>query len=86
MHQEKAEASGEEYDQFKGTFKTLNDINDIKIRVEKGTLRDATSRFKLDDLRASIQRFSSNSGMYILFVMGAGASFFYFQVSSQGRS
>lgn len=35
MYQEKAEASGD-YEQFRGTFKTLNDINDIKIRVEEG--------------------------------------------------
>jgi hypothetical protein len=36
MFNEKAEADGEKYEYFKGTFKTLNDINDIKIKVEKG--------------------------------------------------
>lgn len=47
MYQEKAEAAGEEYEQFKGTFKTVNDINDIKIRVEKGEMKDSARRFDL---------------------------------------
>lgn len=47
MYQEKAEAGGEEYENFKGTFKTLNDINDIKIRVEKGEVKDSSKRLGL---------------------------------------
>lgn len=36
MYQQRADAAGHDYDHFKATFKTVNDINDIKIRVEKG--------------------------------------------------
>lgn len=33
MYAEKAESGGEEYMKFKGSFQTIHDINDIKIKV-----------------------------------------------------
>ena len=67
MYQERAESS-EDYEHFRGTFKTLNDITDIKIRVEKGEMKDSTSRFKLDELRASISKISGSGASYFIFI------------------
>lgn len=76
MYQEKAEAAGEEYEQFKGTFKTVNDINDIKIRVEKGEMKDSARRFDLQSARAKIKAFSGN-GMSVYFIVAIAGGFFY---------
>ena len=44
-----SEKAGEndEYMQFNSSFKTIKDINDIKIKVEEGDMPDPTQRFGL---------------------------------------
>ena len=34
VEQEKAEAGGEQYAKFKGTFSTIHDINEVRVKVE----------------------------------------------------
>ena len=79
MYSERAEAS-EEYEQFRGTFKTLNDINDLKIRVEEGEMKDSTSRFGLQNFRAKIQKIKG-SGFTYFFMITIGAISFYVSTS-----
>ena len=79
MYSEKAEAS-EEYEQFRGTFKTLNDINDIKVRVEEGEMKDSSSRFELENFRVKIQKIKG-SGFTYFFMITIGAVSFYVSTS-----
>lgn len=43
---------------FNSSFKTINDINDIKIKVEEGVMPDPTERFNLDSYKARISSYS----------------------------
>lgn len=43
---------------FNSSFKTINDINSVKIKVEEGEMKDPTSRFNLDKYKARISSYS----------------------------
>ena len=44
----------DKYSQFNSSFQTIHDINDIKIKVEEGEMKDASQRFNLDSMKAKI--------------------------------
>lgn len=74
MFSEKA-AGNEEFMSFNSSFKTINDINDIKIKVEEGDMPDPTERFHLDKVRAKISAYSE-SGSKPFFIILTGLAFF----------
>lgn len=42
------------YSQFNSSFQTIHDINDVKIKVEEGDMKDASERFGLNAMKAKI--------------------------------
>lgn len=60
---------------FNSSFKTISDINEIKIKVEQGEMKDAASRFGLDKYKARISSYSQTSLKY-LFVIITGLTIF----------
>lgn len=35
------------YDKFRQSFMTIDNINDLKVKVEKGEMKDSMSKFKV---------------------------------------
>lgn len=69
-------ASGqEEYETFNSSFRTIKDINEIKIKVEEGQMKDPTTRFGLDQFRGRISSYSEG-GLKYIFVLLTGITFF----------
>jgi hypothetical protein len=68
-------SSSEEYMTFNSSFKTIHDINSIKIKVEEGEMKDPTSRFGLDKLRVQISSYSEGGNKYF-FVLMTGLTLF----------
>lgn len=56
---------GEQYDQFRNSFKTINDINDVKIRVEEGEMKDlsGTNDENKRDLESQKKELKTPSGV-----------------------
>lgn len=57
MEREKTEGR-DEYNTFNTSFRTIHDINDIKIKVEEGEMKDAMKRFNLEQYRVKISSYS----------------------------
>jgi hypothetical protein len=57
VEREKTEGK-EEYNKFNTSFKTIHDINDIKIKVEEGVVKDPMKRFNLEKYRVKISSYS----------------------------
>lgn len=68
VYSEKA-GDNEDYMQFNSSFKTINDINDIKIKVEDGTMPDPTQRFGLDKFKVKISSYSEGGSKYFFVIM-----------------
>lgn len=60
---------------FNSSFKTINDINEIKIKVEEGVMPDPTERFGLDKHKARISAYSEGGNKYF-FVIVTGLTIF----------
>lgn len=54
---------------FNSSFKTINDINDIKIKVEEGEMPDPISRFRLDQFKGRISSYSEGGNKYFFVIM-----------------
>ena len=54
---------------FNSSFKTINDINNIKIKVEEGTMPDPTERFGLSKYTARISSYSEGGLKYFFVIM-----------------
>ena len=68
-------AENEEYMRFNTSFKTINDINKIKIKVEEGEMPDPVNRFGLDKFKGRISKYSESGNKY-LFVILTGMTAF----------
>ena len=68
-------SSSDEYMAFNSSFKTINDINSIKIKVEEGEMKDPTTRFGLEKYRVKISAYSEGGNKY-LFVILTGLTVF----------
>ena len=55
--------------QFNSSFKTINDINDIKIKVQEGDMPDPTQRFGLDQYKARISSYSESGNKYFFVII-----------------
>ena len=51
----------DKYSQFNSSFQTIHDINDIKIKVEEGQMKDSSERFNLGSMKAKIVARSESS-------------------------
>ena len=60
---------------FNTSFKTINDINNIKIKVEEVVMPDPIERFKLSKYTAKISSYNE-TGMKYFFVMMTGLMIF----------
>lgn len=60
---------------FNSSFKTINDINNIKIKVEEGVMPDPTERFGLSKFTAKISSYNE-AGLKYFFVMMTGLMIF----------
>ena len=60
--------------QFNSSFKTISDINEIKIKVEQGEMPDTMKRFNLSEYTGRISSYSE-SGNKSLFVIVTGLFF-----------
>lgn len=67
----------DEYMSFNSSFKTISDINEIKIKVEEGQIKDPISRFGLDKFKGKISSYSESNLKYF-FVLIAGLTIFTF--------
>ena len=54
---------------FRNSFKTINDINDIKIKVEEGEMKDASSRFNLGQYKGRISSYSESGNKYLFVIL-----------------
>ena len=68
-------SSSEQYMTFNSSFKTIHDINSIKIKVQQGEMKDPTSRFHLDKFKARISSYSESGNKYF-FVIIIGLTIF----------
>jgi len=59
-----------EHMKFSDSFETINDIKDIKFRPDNVDVPDASKRFKLDENKAKLLKFSDNSGFFMIAVVG----------------
>jgi hypothetical protein len=60
---------------FNSSFKTIKDINEIKIKVEEGVMPDPTERFGLDKFKGRISSYSESGNKYF-FVIITGLAIF----------
>ena len=68
MYSERA-GENSEYDRFNTSFKTINDINEIKIKVEEGSMPDPTTRFGLDKFKGRLSSYSESGNKYFFVIM-----------------
>ena len=54
---------------FNSSFKTISDINEIKIKVEEGEMTDHISRFGLDKFRGRISSYSESGNKHIFMII-----------------
>lgn len=54
---------------FNSSFKTIKDINEIKIKVEEGEMPDPISRFNLDKHKGRISSYSESGNKYFFVIM-----------------
>ena len=59
----------QKYSQFNSSFQTIHDINDIKIKVEEGEMKDSSERLGLDSMKAKIMARSESSMSVIIIGM-----------------
>ena len=68
-------AENEEFMRFNSSFRTISDINQIKIKVEEGEMPDPVERFGLDKFKGRISSYSETGNKY-LFVILTGMTIF----------